>query len=338
MRARRVFLSSLVVLIVILQSCSFKYEIIYDGFSSEGIHSRGLALTEDRIYVGGERGIISSFDYEGNDKGRDVVNNIEDFRDIDVVHDSTVLYLNSGSNGIIVRQERGQPKQNVFVQPGVFLDGMDFWDDQNGMAYGDPLKRRFFILTTDNSGGSWTRLKPEVLPNPVDNEAGFAASGTGLDCVGDSTVFIGTGMCKSPRVLVSHDRGASWEAKETPMVGGDSHGIYSLYFWNENEGVIIGGSYVYPDLNDSICFYTPDGGNTWLDRSNGLGGYCSTIQGNKDGSLLIASGRTATYYSTNKGETWDLLFEETYYSCKVNDEYIVFSGKKGKFRILKYRN
>jgi photosystem II stability/assembly factor-like uncharacterized protein len=120
------------------------------------------------------------------------------------------------------------------------------------------------------------------------------------------------------------------------MRAGESFGIYSLYFWNKNEGVIIGGSYLDSLYNKDICQYTTDGGKTWKNRSKGLPGYCSIVTGKTDGSLLVASGRSGTFYSANKGKTWELLTEEAYYTAKIIDEIVVLAGAKGKMEIFQF--
>ena len=109
-----------------------------------------------------------------------------------------------------------------------------------------------------------------------------------------------------------------------------------MYFWSENEGVIIGGSYKYPNDNDSICFYTEDGGDTWSERTNGLKGYCSGIHGIEDGSVLFATGRTGTYYSRNKGVNWELFSDDKFYSVKMHGGKVYFTGRKGRVQVIEY--
>lgn len=324
-------------IVLILQSCGgFKYTSLYEGFAAEGTHSRGIQLLEDKVVVTGAAGVISIHSFDGKLIERDTILGVDDFRDVFVISDSLMLLMNSSDNARIIYRAKGERDKKVYNRSGAFLDGFDFWDKENGMCYGDPVRNRFFLLKTTNGGKSWSRLSPSDLPTPKGKEAGFAASGTGIDCVGDSTVYFGTGMTKQPHLFVSHNRGRTWDTKECPIKGGDANGIYSLYFWNEKEGVVIGGSYLNPEANDSICFYTPDGGDTWIDRSGGLGGYCSSIQGTKNGKLLIATGRTATYWSKNKGQTWNKLFDRKYYSIAISETHIAFCGKNGVLEILEY--
>ena len=36
-----------------------------------------------------------------------------------------------------------------------FFDGMDFWNDKEGIIYGDPIKGSMLLLQTMDSGNTW---------------------------------------------------------------------------------------------------------------------------------------------------------------------------------------
>jgi photosystem II stability/assembly factor-like uncharacterized protein len=213
---------------------------------------------------------------------------------------------------------------------------MDFWNNNTGIAYGDPVNGQFYLIKTTDTGRNWEILKPKEIPPALENEAGFAASGTGIQTMGDSTVYFATGVGSVARLFCSDNQGETWVAKETPMRSGDSYGIYSIHFWSEQEGVIIGGSYVDSTYNEGICQYTSDGGDSWTDRSTGLAGYCSCVAGTKKGELLVATGRMGTFYSLNKGKSWEILTKTAYYTCTITETNIVLSGKNGILEFIEY--
>ncbi len=62
----------------------------------------------------------------------------------------------------------------------VFYDAMQFYDDKNGIAVGDPLKDRFTIITTSDGGTTWQKMAASKLPKNLPGEAAFAASNTTL--------------------------------------------------------------------------------------------------------------------------------------------------------------
>jgi photosystem II stability/assembly factor-like uncharacterized protein len=311
-------------------------KVIYEGYNQEGIHSRSVYVSDSLILIAGKSGVYSIFD-ENYNQFTDSLVGSEDIRDVHVAADGNMYFLNSGDKGIIWRRTPDSTKvTKVYNEEGVFLDGFAFWDDGNGIAYGDPVDGKFVILVTSDSGYVWRPIDYNILPYALPNEGGFAASGTGINVIGNGTVYIGTGMADTARLYVSHDNGLNWDIKATPIKAGDSYGIYTMYFWSKNEGIIVGGSYLNPDDTEKLCFYTNDGGESWEERSTGLGGYTSCIHGNEDGSFLVATGRVGTYYSLDKGVNWKTLFKDTFYTVRVTENRLVFSGKEGKIRVLSY--
>lgn len=331
----------LVILLISLSGCAaLKVEQRFIGFSEEGIHARGLSIQGEEILISGYNGHFTIVDFNGVVMYQDSIEISEDLRDAEFLPNGRIHLMNSGHYGSIttldlVKQPGGyyQVNQMKYTNENVFLDGMDFWADGNGIAFGDPIENKLTIYQT-KLGNDWIKIESEILT--INNEAGFAASGTGIQCVGDSTVYIGTGSGENARIIKSQDRGKTWEYFETPVKSGGSYGIYSLFFWSENEGMVIGGSYEDVDYHEKICFKTIDGGKTWINCSNGLPGYMSCVQGNKDGKLIICTGRNATYYSVDQGEKWKKLSDNTYYTVQLTENRIVFSGKNGSLEILEY--
>lgn len=316
---------------------TFRYSTIYRGHSIEGLSARALVVLDDAVIVAGPDGKFCGRFFGGDLVEQPAITGAEDIRDMHLFENGTMVMMNSGEHGTIYHIGFQGEQKKVFDSAGVFLDGMDFWDDQNGICYGDPVGGKFFLLRTFDSGKTWFNLTPKSIPTILNNEAGFAASGTGIQCIGDSTVYFVTGMADTARMFCSYNRGETWTVKNTPIKSGGGYGIYSTYFWNKNEGMIIGGSWEEIDYKKKICYYTSDGGNTWENRSKGLQGYTSCIQGNEEGTFLAATGDKGTFYSLNKGETWELMFERNYYSLSVNKNYLVLIGREGTLEVLLYK-
>ena len=329
----------LLLLLFLTVSCGpLSYESILRTTHAKGIHSRGLDVKDSLVLVAGKSGVYSLYDYELSQLKTDSLSGATDIRDVHIFKDGDLLFLNSGEDGLIYKHsaQKGEVA-TVFDQKGIFLDGFDFWDEQNGIVFGDPVEGKFVILITDDAGESWEWVDPELIPWSLPNEAGFAASGSSIQAVGESTAYIGTGMADTARIFYTHDRGKSWGVMNTPMKAGDSYGIYSLFFWSKNQGVIVGGSYLHPDDAENNCFYTVDGGKTWVNISEGLGGYTSCITSNQDGSLIIATGRVGTFYSLDRGLNWEIFSKKSYYSVRITEDRIYFSGKDGFFEAYYYR-
>ena len=96
----------------------------------------------------------------------------------------------------------------------------------------------------------------------VDGEAAFAASDSNIAIVGDH-VWVATGGIAS-RILYSSDKGAHWEVFNTPIVQGlATNGMYSLDFYDQDNGFAIGGDYTKPADSSANKIRTKDGGRTW---------------------------------------------------------------------------
>ena len=70
-----------------------------------------------------------------------------------------------------------------------FYDSMQFWDDENGIAVGDPTVNCMSILLTKDGGNSWNKIACENLPLAVEGEAAFAASNTNISLVDQNALL-----------------------------------------------------------------------------------------------------------------------------------------------------
>src|SRR5690606_25845058 len=128
------------------------------------------------------------------------------------------------------------------VHDKVFYDALSFWNSQEGIAIGDPTDGCMSIIITRDGGMTWSKVPCDILPESMEDEGAFAASNTNIAIVGNKT-WVATGG-KTSRILFSDDKGKSWDVFETPMINGESTtGIYSVDFYDENNGFAIGGDY-----------------------------------------------------------------------------------------------
>ncbi|WP_431106949.1 WD40/YVTN/BNR-like repeat-containing protein [Winogradskyella poriferorum] len=223
--------------------------------------------------------------------------------------------------------------------PKAFYDSMDFWNDQEGIAIGDPTDDCMSIIITRDGGETWTKLSCEDLPKAKEGEAAFAASDTNISIVGDHT-WVATGG-KASRILYSPDKGKTWDVFETPIVQGkETTGMYSIDFYDENNGFAIGGDYTKPNdtLNNKIK--TTDGGKTWQVVANGKGpGYRSCVQyiPNSSAKELVAIGFKGIDYSSDSGETWKHLSDEGFYTIRFLNDSVAYAAGKGRISKLTFR-
>ncbi|MUU78232.1 WD40/YVTN/BNR-like repeat-containing protein [Winogradskyella endarachnes] len=220
-----------------------------------------------------------------------------------------------------------------------FYDSMDFWNDKEGIAIGDPTEDCMSIIITRDGGDTWEKLSCNDLPKAKEGEAAFAASDTNIAIIGDHT-WVATGG-RASRILYSPDKGKTWDVYNTPIFQGkETTGIYSIDFYDENNGFAIGGDYTKPNdtLNNKIR--TNDGGKTWQVVANGKGpGYRSCVQyiPNSDGKELVVIGFKGIDYSNNAGESWQHLSDEGFYTIRFVNDTVAYAAGKGRISKLTFR-
>jgi photosystem II stability/assembly factor-like uncharacterized protein len=277
---------------------------------------RGLSVVNDKIaWASGTQGTYVRTTDGGTTWMAGIVAGASesDFRDIHALDDrrAYLLAIGEGTKSRIYRTiDAGESWTLQFMnqEPKGFLDALAFWDADHGIALGDPVDRRFTILTTDNGGATWTKSPSDKMPAALKGEGAFAASGTCLVVHGDRRAWFATGGADVSRVFRSDDLGQSWEAHETPVQAGNStSGIFSLAFSSENRGVAIGGDYKHPEQTAENVAWTSDGGRNWtLPRAEGPAGYRSGVAmvPGTTRPTLVAVGPTGSDFSTDGGQSW----------------------------------
>ena len=225
------------------------------------------------------------------------------------------------------------------MHPKVFYDSMEFWNDLEGIAIGDPTDGCMSIIITRDGGANWNKLSCNSLPTANEGEAAFAASDTNIAIVGDA-VWIATGG-KSSRILYSPDKGISWEIMETPIIQGkETTGIYSIDFYNAERGFAIGGDYLNPDENSANKMRTLDGGKTWAIVGAGQSpGYRSCVQfiPNNNGRELVAVGFKGIDYSPDFGASWTHMSDESFYTIRFLNDSTAYAAGKGRISKLTFK-
>ena len=280
-------------------------------------------LDKDNVWFAGSNNMFG-WTNDGSTWTIDVVtlNHLElEFRSIAVIP-SGVFLLNIGSPAILLRsKDQGLNWEVVYREdhPDVFYDSMKFWDDQHGIAMGDPTDGCLSILITNDAGSSWRKLDCAELPPTFDGEAAFAASNTNIAIAGDH-VWLATGGAKA-RIFHSPDQGGSWEVFDTPILhGGAMTGIFTVDFYDEMNGVVFGGNWDEQSINVSNKAITKDGGITWQLINDGkTPGYRSCVQyiPGSEANGIIATGIPGISYSLNGGKSWQGLDHKYYYTIRM---------------------
>jgi len=238
-----------------------------------------------------------------------------DFRDVKAFGEATAYLLSAGpgdASRVYKTTDGGKTWAMQFKadDPAAFLDALAFWDEDHGIALGDPIDGRFQLIVTDDGGANWKSLPAKALPQALPGEGAFAASGSCLIARGKADAWFVTGGAKTARAFHSTDRGRSWEAQETPVAAGAaSAGAFSIAFRDGDHGLIVGGDYKKPDDGGATAAATSDGGKTWAALKKRLP-FRSGVAWAKD--RWVAVGTSGSDASRDDGDTWAPLDRENY--------------------------
>ncbi|WGD34977.1 oxidoreductase [Olleya sp. YS] len=250
--------------------------------------------------------------------------------------------ISIGSPALLFSLDVDVDKNKVVYQenhPKAFYDSMDFWNDQEGIAIGDPTDNCMSVIITRDGGNTWNKLSCDDLPQAKEGEAAFAASDTNISIVGENT-WVATGG-KASRILYSPDKGYTWQVFETPIIQGlETTGMYSIDFYDELNGFAIGGDYTKADANIKNKIRTTDGGKTWTVVSDGAGpGYRSCVQyvPNSQAKQLVAIGFKGIDYSSDAGNSWTHLSDEGFYTLRFLNDSVAYAAGNGRISKLTFK-
>ena len=293
---------------------------------------RSMSLVNDQIiWAGGSANtVLRSIDSGQNWQVFKVGEGLLDFRGIKAFDESTAIVVSAGLGEegqalIFKTTDGGQNWKEVFQtrEKGAFLDGIAFFDEMHGLVIGDPINGKVYLLETFDQGESWKRRKADDLPKPLEGEASFAASNSGIVAIGKTAYY-----AFQSRIFKTTDAGLNWEVLETEFPQGKTKGIFGLKFWSEEEGVLLGGDYANDKAEQENYAFTKDGGITWkagIMKIDGLKESADMVKGK-----LIAVGTSGTSISNDQGKSWKALDSETFHVIRCAGSICYAVGPKGR--------
>ncbi|GGG46352.1 putative secreted protein (Por secretion system target) [Epilithonimonas arachidiradicis] len=257
--------------------------------------------------------------------------------DMHPISATTAWIVSSGSgsqNGIWKSTNAGTSwtkQTTASFNTGVsFANVVHFWDENVGFAAGDPFQsganQRFEMYTTTNGGTTWTNIPAGTAPAPL-NGAEFGY--TNKITVQGNNIWLGTDL---GRVLYSPNRGASWQAFQTPAVdfGGVTVSGFTadVAFRDSTNGLLASD-----EDGVSLLYSTTDSGANWTPITPNGPFYANNI--------VYVPGTANTYvssgydlgssYSTDGGLNWteignDPTYEKYFGSLSFISPTVGFTG------------
>ena len=258
------------------------------------------------------------------------------FRDIHAFDNNKAVVMSAGSgplSRIFTFSGDANWKENFVMQDSLgFLDCIDFWDAENGIAYGDAIDDYPYILLTSDGGNTWERAPTDKIPTAGKGEGGFAASGTCVTTGENGSAWIATGAAGNCRVLITQDYGKTWNEADSPLIRGEAAGNTSVSFIGKT-GLLVGGDLAKPDQYTDNTAFSKDGGKSWSlsQRPKTPGSfYGGAITTTHDRTYAFACGPSGLDYTVDLGQTWSNLDTLNYWAVSFHENIGFVSGRDGQ--------
>jgi hypothetical protein len=283
---------------------------------------RGLSVVNDNVvWVSGSNGTVGRTTNAGKNWKWFTVKGFEkkEFRDIEAFDGATAVIMAVGEPAYILKTHDGGESWRVVYEnknKRMFLDAMEFWNEQSGIVIGDPVDGRFFIARTFDGGSGWNEIPFANRPAADTGEACFAASGTNIRALDkDEAVFVSGG---------SRSRMFTRNSKiELPIIQGtESTGANSISVFDDNKRkggkrmIVVGGDFKSDSSSIKNCFLTSDHGKTWYAPKVPPHGYRSCVEFLSKQDILTC-GLNGVDYSFDSGKTFNLISHEGFHVCRI---------------------
>lgn len=293
-------------------------------YTSDSCYARGLLIKDSILYTSNSNGKIYAYSFI-NKSSKSYENTsfkTQELRDL-IFISNHLVGMQSGTEGFLFQLKSDQliaEKNNLW--PNVFLDGID-GNENSAFMIGDPINGYFSLFYYSNN--SWKSCEEKIIA--AEGEAGFAASGTNVQVLNDSTFIFVSGGSQS-RFFKTSNFGKKWSSTNLPFETGEGIGAFSICFKNDLIGVVVGGNYTEPLNSKNNSFYILDGGKNWKESKINPNGYRSCVHF-KNG-VFYACGTSGLDYSKDNGKTWSPISKEIYFAMISDNQYLYLTSKNGK--------
>lgn len=318
----------IVLLLIITNTTAQTIQLLNSGTKAS---IRGLSVVSDKVvWISGSEGTVCKSTDGGVSWKIMQVKGFEkaDFRDIEAFDGKTAILMAIAEPAYILRTtDGGVTWQTVYENKtkGMFLDAMEFWNEQSGIVIGDPIDNKVFIARTFDGGKKWQELPPQNYPVADSGEAFFASSGTNVRKLSKQEALFISGGTRS-RLFIRDTK------TDLPIVQGKATtGANSIAVKNSKTFIIVGGDFNAKEDTTKNCCITNDGGKTFTTPATSPHGYRSCVEYiNK--FTWISCGLTGVDISYDEGKNWNWMSKESFHVCRKakKGKAVFFAGSGGR--------
>jgi hypothetical protein len=299
--------------------------------SGNKVSLRGLSVVDDAtIWVSGSGGTVGQSLDSGNTWKWMTVKGFEkmDFRDIEAFDKTTAVIMGIASPAYILKTvDAGDTWKVVYENKdtSMFLDAMEFWNEQSGIVIGDPIDGKMFVARTFDEGNTWQHIPTQNMPGVVKGEACFASSGTNIRKLNKKEAVFVTGGIKS-RLFIRD------KIIEMPIIQNtETTGANSIAVKDSKTMIIVGGDFNTKDSSTKNCVITKNAGKTFITPTTPPHGYRSCVEFIKK-KTWITCGLNGVDISTDNGDNWQWISKESFHAVRKAKEgkAVFFSGGNGR--------
>lgn len=302
---------------------------------------RGLAPVSGKIaWVAGSQGTVlrttdGGATWEAVGPALDEEDQGLEFRDVQAWSKDRAIILSIGEgtdSRVYVTDDGGESWTRTFTneEPTAFYNCIDFESPEHGFAVGDPIDSKFRLIETTDSGATWSIVDPAGMPDALEGEFGFAASGTCLSTAAGRWYLASGGV--DPGRIFHSDDGHEWTATNSALAGGPAGGVFSVQFRDAKHGLAVGGDFEDPAGNQNNAAWSADGGATWKPSKKFPGGYrsgASWVPGLP--TVALAVGPTGSDFTLDGGRRWHNFDNGTFDSVECLNAFTCWaSGSRGR--------
>lgn len=325
------FLPSIAVMLLSLFTFQLHAQTVKLLNSGSKASLRGLSVVSDKVvWVSGSGGTVGRSVDAGESWAFTTVKGFEktDFRDIEAFDKNTAIIMGIASPAYILKTTDGGQNWKVVYEnkdSSMFMDAMEFWNEQSGIVIGDPIGDKVFIARTFDAGETWRGIPEANNPIVEKGEAFFASSGTNIRKLTKSEAVFVSGGLRS-RLFIRDKK------IELPILqGSETTGANSIAVKNKKCMIIVGGDFNAKNDTTKNCVITIDAGKTFTAPIIGPHGYRSCVEflGKK---RWISCGLNGVDYSSDEGQHWQWISKESFHAVRKakKGKAVYFSGGGGR--------